>query len=136
MFSKNISTKWANLARLLNIPPEVIEDVQLNVAKYPDIPSKAVKILELFNADPNADMNKLHDALHDLQIKVPHEKLSVHQSDPKLGNKTSSSDDNVNIPQRKLIHLNVVYMHVYVYYQKVRTLWEKFAGDKRSASTQ
>ena len=135
MFSKNISTKWANLARLLNIPPEVIEDVQLNVAKYPDIPSKAVKILELFNSDPNADMNKLHDALHDLQIKVPHAKLSVHQSDPNLVNKTSSSEDNVNIPQRKLIYLNVC-MSMFITKQKVRTLWGKVAGDKRSASTQ
>ena len=111
MLSKNISTKWPNLARLLNISPNLIENIRSNVAKYPDVPSKAVKILEIFNSDPNADMNKLNNALRDLQIRVPLRnpdtqgasaisKTSVDNSDPKSVDKTSSSGDEPETPQR------------------------------------
>ena len=44
-----IGVDWDSLAGLLDIPYSEREQIRLNHAKYPDIPSKAQKILELVN---------------------------------------------------------------------------------------
>ena len=93
-----ISTKWENLARLLNVDNDLVEQTRL---KYPDSRSKAVEILKIFNSDPKADIDDLVNALSNLGITVPQNLTAVKNHRTHLlmyKASASSADINSSVP--------------------------------------
>ena len=90
-----ISTKWENLARLLNVDNDLVEQTKHN---YPDSRSKAVEILKIFNSDPKADIDDLVNALSNIGITVPQDLITAvkNRRTHLLMYKASASSADIN----------------------------------------
>ena len=68
-----ISTKWVRLARLLNIPKDIVDEIRQD-ARSLNACSRAARVLEIFISTHGLDdatIINLIDCLHEIRVKLP-----------------------------------------------------------------